>query len=399
MSESSMSESGREEKLARIRARIDELDARLLDMLNERSALSLEVGQVKAGGRSSIYKPQREEEILARLSARNRGPLPETALRSIWREIFSSSRSLQSPLRVAYLGPEGTFSYFAGVEYLGHSATYQPCSDLARVFEEVSATTCDLGVVPLENSLQGTVGVSFDLFNRYPMIILAELYSHISHCLLSIEDSFSDIKTVYSHPQPMAQCATWLRTYLPKASLVPVESTAAAARMVVDMPGTAAIGNGNLAEMMRLNILARRIEDASGNWTRFVIIAREDAHSRLGSLPLQKGSGDGHTKTSLLFTLMDKPGALSSVLNLFARYNINMRKLESRPLTGQCWKYFFFADVETDLTRDEYRDALLELDSKCTNFRILGAYPMGQQMDRGRDPAVESRIVSNGETR
>ncbi len=395
MSDSTASGKSHEELLAQTRARIDALDLKLLELINERSSLSLEVGRIKAGGHATIFKPQREEEILRRLSAHNQGPLSEAALRCIWREIFSSSRSLQAPLRVAYRGPAGTISNMPGVEYLGHSASFRPCNDLQQVFEEVQATTCDIGVVPLENSLQGTVGVSFDLFNRYPLVILAELYSHISHCLLSCSESFSEIRTVYSHPQPMAQCAQWLRSHLPQASLVPVESTAAAARRVVDAPGTAAIGNGALAEMMRLSILARRIEDSSGNWTRFVVIARDGAGTRLGSLPLRQGESDAGTKTSLLFTLMDKPGALSAVLNLFAANGINMRKLESRPLTGQCWRYFFFADVEADLTRPEYREVLRSLDAQCTSFRILGSYPMGPQLDRVWEPVDGRQAASD----
>ncbi len=397
MSDTASSGQSHEELLAQTRARIDALDLRLLELLNERSALSLEVGRIKAGGQGTIFKPQREEEILRRLGAHNQGPLPEAALRCIWREIFSSSRSLQTPLRVAYLGPEGTFSYFAGVEYLGHSASFRPCSDLQQVFEEVNATTCDLGVVPLENSLQGTVGVSFDLFNRFPLVILAEIYSHISHCLLTCSENFSEIRTVYSHPQPMAQCANWLRSHLPQASLVPVESTAAAARRVVDVPGAAAIGNGALAEMLHLNILARRIEDAAGNWTRFVIVARDGSGQRLGSLPLHKAAADAGTKTSLLFTLMDKPGSLSSVLNLFAANGINMRKLESRPLAGECWRYFFFADVEADLTREEYREVLFQLDAQCTSFRVLGSYPMGPQLDRVWEPVDDRQTAAAGD--
>ena len=168
--------SSSQEQLAGVRNRIDAIDDRLLELLNERSRLSLQVGRIKAGEKSNIFKPQREIEILKRLSAGNPGPLPEKALKTIWREIFSSSRSLQRPLRVAFLGPEGTFSYFAGVEYLGHSATYHSCSNIPAVFEEVNAGTCDLGVVPLENSLQGTVGVSFDLFLKYPVTIQAELF-------------------------------------------------------------------------------------------------------------------------------------------------------------------------------------------------------------------------------
>ncbi len=375
-----------EQQLAAIRAGIDAIDEKLLHLINERSKLSLEVGRIKASGKSAIFKPQREEEILDRLAARNEGPLPPQALTAIWREIFSSSRSLQTPLRVAYLGPEGTFSYFAGVEYLGHSAHFRPCTDIVQIFEEVNAGTCDLGVVPLENSLQGTVGVSFDLFSKFPVTILAELYAPISHCLLSSEEHFTDIKTVYSHPQPLAQCAMWLRSHLPGAALVPVESTAAAARKVQGSKGTAAIGIGNLGDMLRLNILARGIEDAKGNWTRFVVISRAGEQHRLGSLAEQKSKESGKTKSSLLFTLADKPGSLSTVLNLFAENGINMRKLESRPMTGQCWRYIFFVDVESDITREEYAPVLEALQELCTNLRILGSYPAGPQLDRIWEP-------------
>ena len=217
-------------RLAEIRARIEEVDSRLLPLLNERAALSLEVGQIKAHDPGIIFKPLREREVLDSLARQNTGPLPDGHLRAIWSEILSSSRALQRPQHVAYLGPEGTFSYFAGVEYLGHSAIFHPCNDLAQVFEEVAGGQCELGVVPLENSLQGTVGVSFDLFLSHDVHIQAELFSRISHCLLSNAASLAEVRTVYSHPQPLAQCGGWLRAHLPNAALVPVESTAAAAR-------------------------------------------------------------------------------------------------------------------------------------------------------------------------
>ncbi|MBO6170901.1 MAG: chorismate mutase, partial [Desulfovibrio sp.] len=222
--------SGPAERLAAIRREIDATDTELLGILNRRAALSLEVGRIKAGEPGIIFKPLREKEVLDNLVARNPGPLPEGHLRAVWREILSSSRALQRPQNVAYLGPEGTFSYFAGVEYLGHAAHFRPCSDIARVFEEVAGGQCELGVVPLEKSLQGTVGVSFDLFLRHDVYIQAELFSRISHCLLSNAPSLAHVRTVYSHPQPLAQCGGWLRTHLPGAALIPVESTAAAAR-------------------------------------------------------------------------------------------------------------------------------------------------------------------------
>ena len=370
-------------RLAEIRARIEEVDSRLLPLLNERAALSLEVGQLKAHDPGIIFKPLREREVLDNLARQNTGPLPDGHLRAIWSEILSSSRALQRPQHVAYLGPEGTFSYFAGVEYLGHSAIFHPCNDLTQVFEEVAGGQCELGVVPLENSLQGTVGVSFDLFLSHDVHIQAELFSRISHCLLSNAASLAEVRTVYSHPQPLAQCGGWLRAHLPNAALVPVESTAAAARRAQGEAGAAAIGNGRLADLAGLAILARRIEDQAGNWTRFVIIGPQAARAQLGGA--MRSPVPGHTgadKTSLLFTLPDKSGTLSAVLDLLARHQINMRKLESRPLRGQCWKYVFFADVESDLEAPQYAELLQKLHETCTSFRILGCYPTGPQLDR-----------------
>lgn len=374
-----------EERLSAIRTEIDTVDQDLLHLFNRRAALSREVGHIKADVPGIIFKPVREKEVLDSLAARNPGPLPEDHLRAIWREIFSSSRALQRPQNVAYLGPEGTFSYFAGVEYLGHAATFHPCNDLTQVFEEVSSGNCELGVVPLENSLQGTVGVSFDLFLKHDVFIQAELFSRISHCLLSNAPSLAAVRTVYSHPQPLAQCGGWLRTHLPNAGLVPVESTAAAAQRAAqpDQGHAAAIGHGKLADLMGLGILASRIEDEPGNWTRFVIIGPKVSGGQVGNKTQNPQPGhSGADKTSLLFTLPDKAGALSHVLDLLARHDINMRKLESRPLRGQCWKYVFFADVESDLEDPRYASLLIKLHEACTSFRILGSYPMGPQLDR-----------------
>ena len=373
-----------DERLSAIRHEIDAVDQDLLGLLNRRAALSREVGRIKAGASGIIFRPVREKEVLDSLAARNPGLLPEGHLRAIWREIFSSSRALQRPQNVAYLGPEGTFSYFAGIEYLGHAATFHPCNDIAQVFEEVASGRCELGVVPLENSLQGTVGVSFDLFLKHEVFIQAELFSRISHCLLSNAPSLAAVRTVYSHPQPLAQCGTWLRTHLPNAGLVPVESTAAAAQRAAQGPDqghAAAIGHGKLADLMGLGLLASRIEDEPGNWTRFVIIGPKTAIQGGKMQSPQPGHG-GADKTSLLFTLPDKAGALSRVLDLLAGHGINMRKLESRPMRGQCWKYVFFADVESDLEDPRHADLLVQLEHACTGFRILGSYPTGPQLDR-----------------
>lgn len=376
-----MNESRGSERLKDIRREIDEVDHKLLELFNKRAALSKEVGVIKAREKGIIFKPLRERDLLEKLAAENNGPLPEDHLRAIWREILSSSRALQRPQNVAYLGPEGTFSYFAGLEYLGHSAIFHPCKDIAQIFENVADGQCELGVVPLENSLQGTVGVSFDLFLKYNVRIEAELFSRISHCLLSCSPSMAAVERVYSHPQPLAQCGTWLRAHLPNAELIPVESTAAAAARAAADPASAAIGNCKLGGMLGIEIMARAIEDERGNWTRFVIISPVSSSQDIFLRPLP-GNQHGADKTSLLFTLPDKPGSLATVLELLAKNGVNMRKLESRPLKGQPWRYVFFGDVESDLNNPKHEKLLQSLAENCTTFRILGCYPTGPQLDR-----------------
>ena len=385
-------------RMGEIRESINALDAQLLDLLNRRAALSLEVGSIKARDATGIiFKPLREREVVDRLKAKSSGPLPATHIENIWREILSSSRALQRPQKVAYLGPEGTFSHFAGMEYLGNAVDFQPCRDLHEIFRLVHERQCELGVVPLENSLQGTVGQSFDLFYRYPVYIQAELFTRVSHALLSSTDALAGITRIYSHPQPLAQCDAWLRANVPGVALIPAESTAAAARRAAGEPGAAAIGHASLSAMLPLRVLANAIEDEPNNWTRFVIIGPVSAHAsdwRAPSpMPVSAHVRDGQSKTSLLFTLPDRAGALATVLDSLAVHGINMRKLESRPLRqfgaanarggiGTDWKYVFFADVECDLEQDIHAPLVQQLKEACVTFRILGGYPTGPQLDR-----------------
>ena len=356
-------------RLKEVRNEIDSTDLQLLELLNRRASLSLEVGKLKRGKQDVVFKPFREKEVLDNLRNNNEGPIPIEHLRSIYREIFSSSRALQRPQRVAYLGPEGTFSFFAGIEFLGRTVDYTPQKDLDAVFRAVSNKECELGVIPLENSLYGSVGQSFDLFMEHDLYIEAELFCRISHSLLTCENLLADIHTVYSHPQPLGQCSHWLRATLPNAKIIPTESTAAAARRVQVEPGTAAIGHGSLANLLKLNILAKNIEDMQDNWTRFVIV---------GAKP---SDGEGRDKTSMLFTVPDKPGALAKILNIMAREGLNMKKLESRPMRGEKWRYVFFVDIETNISTDEYKQLISELRTECQSLRILGSYPAGQYID------------------
>jgi len=359
--------------LAAVRREIDWVDEEILELLNKRARISKRVGRLKAGSGDPVFKPQREKKLLDSLAAKNPGPLPNEHLRAIYREIMSSSRALQRPQKIVYLGPEGTFSHLAALEYLGHSLEYLPKASFEGIFAAISRGEADLGVIPLENSLEGSVGQSLDLFHRHDVFIQAELFCRIRHALLSKALRPEDISVVYSHPQPLAQCAQWLRANLPNAALIPLESTAAAARTVADKPGAAAVGQSRLAEMHGLSVLASGIEDAPDNWTRFCVIAAS---------PLADGAPD---KTSILFTTPDKPGALAAVLSALAEHGINMSKLESRPLKGEKWKYVFFADLECDLSAQEHKKALALLREKCHTVRLLGSYPSGPKLDLNRE--------------
>jgi chorismate mutase/prephenate dehydratase len=358
-----------EEALLEIRHGIDAVDDAIVALLNKRAALSLEVGRRKDGRASAIFKPFREQEVLARLTAANPGPLPNNHLIAVYREILSSSRRLQRPERVAYLGPEGTFSHFAAMAALGHSPDFLPQTTIGDVFAAVAGKQADLGVVPLENSLQGTIGQSLDNFQRYNVFIQAEITCRVSHALLSTATSLDAVEIVYSHPQPLAQCAGWLKAHLPRAKVIPTDSTAAAAARLAGEPNAAAIGHLRLAAMHGLNVLASPIEDLPDNWTRFFIIGPEDTKQQT------------RDKTSLLFTVPNKPGSLHQVLAHLAGEGINLTKLESRPIRGEKWQYFFFADLQCDLTREEYKKLLATLTENTHSLRILGCYPAGPQVD------------------
>ena len=357
------------QRLTEIRTQIDDLDERILDLLNKRASLSREVGQLKSDSLDIVFKPFREKEVLSRLNALSPGILPEDHLRAIYREILSSSRRLQQPQTVAYLGPEGTFTHLAGLEYLGRSMDFSPCPTLHDVFLTVASRKADLGVIPLENSLQGSVGQSLDLFLQYSVYIHAELFSRISHALLATNADLSSVRTVYSHPQALAQCSGWLRTNVPQASVIPTESTAAAAAQAErEGDGSAAIGHPRLVERYGLKAVALDIQDLPDNWTRFLVI---------GPTPTVGSSRD---KTSLLFTTPDRPGALAAILNLLADQGLNLTKLESRPLKGEKWKYVFFMDVECDLSQEQYENTMNNLTSLCHTMRVLGSYPTGPHL-------------------
>ncbi len=345
---------------AGLRGSIDEVDAQLLELLNKRAALSLEIGEIKSRGRFPILNPTREKELIADLEAHNAGPLPDAHLKRIYREILSSSRRLQAPLAVSYLGPKGTFSYYAGVEYLGRSLDYIPQRDLESVFQAVAFGKTQLGIVPFENSLNGGVGQSMDLFLRYEVSIQAETCSRISHCLHSTAKDLDSVTRIFSHPQALAQCTRWLRTSMPQAELIPAASTGAAMDQILVQPGTALIGHSSLADQDGVRCLASDIQDEPDNWTRFLLLGKEPY------------TGASRDKTSLLVTLPDRPGSLHQVLRIFSEAGVNMTKLESRPLKYEKWKYAFFIDLQSDVA--DVEPVLERIRAVAQTVRVLGSY-------------------------
>ncbi|SHN54703.1 prephenate dehydratase [Desulfovibrio litoralis] len=401
------------DNLNEVRNAIDQIDEQLLTLLNQRALMSLAVGSIKAkqrekdgldaGTGGQIFHPERERAVLDHLTSFNlkqSGLLPNAHIHAIWREIFSSSRSLQAPQTVVCLGPEGTFSHAAVLSCFGQSVNVSLKPDFETVFRAVYDRQASFGLIPLENSLHGSVGQNFDLFLRYPVKIIAEIYTRIHLCLLSKEVKRKQIKEVHSHPQPLAQCDSWLTQHLPGVVRIPAESTAAAAKRILDIPNAGAIASRCLADMLGLNIVDEGIEDMPDNWTRFVVISldAEQGHKaynqnsidknlieppliektdyedkRKNIIPQKEGM-----KTSVLFTTKHKPGALSFVLNGFAEAGINLVKLESRPSKGEQWEYVFFADLSVDLTLDIHSRLRNYLDQHCATWRILGVYPAAQ---------------------
>jgi chorismate mutase/prephenate dehydratase len=355
-------------RLQRLRETIDAIDADLLALLNRRAAASMEVGRLKAETGAPVFRPGREDSLLGRLLAANTGPLLEDHIRGNYREILSASRALQRPLRIAFLGPEGTFSHMACLEHFSAGVTCVPMPHMADIFEAVEKRACELGVVPLENAVHGTVVQSLDLFAEHEVFVQAEWISRIHLSLMSKAASLAGIQVVYSHAQPLGQCAAWLRLNLPHAKQVSLESTAAAAHRAARENDSAAVAHAGLAGSLGLTILASSIDDIPDNSTRFFVI---------GPSPAAEPGAD---KSSILFAIADKPGSLASVLHILAEGGINLSKLESRPMRGERWKYLFFADLDCDITAAKNAPVLRAIRDYCLRVRVLGVYPAARRL-------------------
>jgi len=353
--------------LAEIRQRIDEIDEQIQALISRRAEQAKLVGESKGELARSIdyFRPEREAEVLRGVLARNEGPLSDEEMVRLFREIMSACLAQQEPLKIGFLGPEGTFTQSAVSKHFGHSVRALPLATIEEVFHEVEAGHADFGVVPIENSTEGTVNHTLDMFLMSPLKICGEIELRIRQHLLGNLPSLDKVERICAHQQSLAQCRVWLREYLPQAELIPVTSNAAGARRARDEAGTAAIAGEAAAEVYGLDVMVADIEDRPDNTTRFPVIGRD----------LLTPSGDD--KTSVLVSASDTAGAgvLHTLLSPFSKHGISMTRIESRPSRRKKWDYVFFIDLEGHADEPPLADALAELEQGTSLFRVLGAYP------------------------
>lgn len=354
-----------DDKLNQLREQIDDLDAQILQLISARASCAQEVAEVKRATdpEAEFYRPEREAEVLKRILADNPGPLGDEEMARLFREIMSACLALEQSLKIAYLGPEGTFTQAAVLKHFGHSVGTEPLGSINEVFREVEARSCQFGIVPIENSTEGVVNHTLDCFLRSPLNICGEVELKIHQHLLSVETDPQQIERLYSHPQSLAQCREWLNTYLPKAELVTVNSNAEAAKRAAAEPQSGAIAGEAAADLYQLQILQRNIEDNPDNTTRFLIIGHQSV------LP------GGDDKTTLLVSTRNKPGSLYHLLAAFAENNVSMSRIESRPSHCVNWEYVFFLDVDGHAADPHIRAALEQLRSSADMVKVLGSYP------------------------
>ena len=351
--------------IAALRRQIDRIDDRVLSLLNRRARLAQSVGAAKARAHADVYAPAREKRVLDRLVAANGGPLAGAHVRAVFREIISASRSLEQPLRVAYLGPQATYTHLAAIEQFGSSVAYVPSASIAEVFHDVENGRTQLGVVPVENSSEGGVAHTLDLLVDSPLSICAEVSLPVHHCLLARRGtSQARIRRVVAHPQALPQCRTWLATHLTGVPLIEAPSNAAAAERAAREAGTAAIAAEAAATVYGLGVLARGIQDDAGNTTRFVVLGPTDS---------PEPSGDD--KTSLVVSVRDEVGVLAKLLRPFAQHGIDLIKIESRPLRERPWEYYFFLDLRGHRRDPRVARALAAVARRALRAKVLGSYP------------------------
>jgi chorismate mutase/prephenate dehydratase len=356
-----------EQALAPLRQRIDELDQQIIRLLNERAEVVVEVGQIKRAGNTPIYVPDRERRVLEQVRGYNKGPLPNKCIDAIYRELMSGSFALERPLRIGYLGPPGSFSHLAATCKFGQSVEYDNLADIPLIFNAVDRQDCDYGLVPIENSTEGSVAASLDALADTHAKVCAEVLIAIHHNLLANCDP-PDIKRIYSHPQALAQCRGWLSTQFPNVERVATASTSRAAEMAAKEPGTAAIASTLAAKLHNLRIQFENIEDNPSNTTRFFIIGQQTT----------KPTGDD--KTAVMFTTEHKSGALTEVLNVFRDFGLNLTHIDKRPSQRVNWEYDFFVDLLAHRDDDNFQEAVAEAKKHCLQLIILGSFPRASEV-------------------
>lgn len=352
-----------DEILGNLRNEIDRIDNAILDLLEKRAEVVKEVGKVKKKLKSSFYVPYREEEIVSRLQKRSKGSFPKKAIRPVFREIISACLSLEKSLTVSFLGPYATFTHEAALKYFGQTAKYVPARTISEIFDEVYKGRAELGVVPVENSTEGIVSYTLDMFLKYDLKVCGEVVLPITHCLISTHSKKEDIKKIYSHPQAFAQCRSWLEKNMPNAALIEVGSTAEAAEMVKKNNFSAAVAGEATAKIYDIKVIEKNIQDMTENSTRFLVIGKVE----------QKPTG--FDKTSLLFSIKDQAGALYKMLYPFAKRGVNLTKIESRPIKTKAWEYVFFLDIDGHIADKKVKEAVDELKEMCIFLKVVGSYP------------------------
>ncbi len=358
---------GDEAALSLLRQRIDTLDKQLIDLLNQRAAVVVEVGKVKQNGSTPIYAPDREKQVLDRVRKQNKGPLPDSCLEAIWRELMSGSFALERPLRIGYLGPAGSFSHLAARRKFGASVEYDSVEAIAAVFDEIVRGHIDLGLVPIENSSMGGIGETLDSFLNASVRVCAEVLISIHHNLLA-NAATEKITRIYSKPEVFAQCRRWLGVQLRQAERVPVASSSRAAEMAAKEPAAAAIGSTLAGEIYGLKTLYENIEDNPQNITRFFVIGNQSS----------KPTGDD--KTAIMFTTAHKAGALAEVLDVLRDHGLNLTHLDKRPSQRVNWEYYFFADFAGHEDDPNVRKGLEESRRHCLQLTVLGSFPRARDV-------------------
>ncbi|MBP7948405.1 MAG: prephenate dehydratase [Verrucomicrobiales bacterium] len=355
--------------LEEIRKKIDEVDNQLLHLLNARADLVHEVGLIKKRDGLQIYAPEREEALLQSLAKRSDGRLPERSIRAIYREIMSAALALEEDLKIAYLGPEGTWTHQAAINKFGQSVKYSAMANFHEVFDEVARRRADYGVVPIENSTEGAVNHTLDLFADSPLRICAQILLRIENALLA-NCPRGEIELIYSHPQVFGQCRNYLAKHFPKVPLIDCSSTTKAAETAAKNPKAAALGGRLAGKLHGLAVLEESIQDSATNTTRFLVLSERTCPPT------------GQDRTSIMFSVRNQPGSLYKALSPFNEFQLNMSKIESRPSKRRDWEYFFFVDVMGHCDDPKLVQALAELEKHCSFVKILGSYPNNDETAR-----------------